>query len=211
MGQKDKSVIEKPASLEYIDDSAKGGGTRYETSGSHGRKRHEIVEAGDYRLVVVNGVEERDNWKIRKDIVPEKSIAVVGNPIIIPVLDKDNNVVAVATGLGFAGGKNISGEFVNGEVVISKILHADGSINELSDDRKFKVEIEHKERTIGKDKDIYTALKASDAEKLVKEVFMGKSGITNVPGLRTELEQSPKFPVAEATVVKPVPFAGFTQ
>ncbi|MEQ1704929.1 MAG: hypothetical protein ABL867_03030 [Rickettsiales bacterium] len=201
MSERDKPVIEKPSSLKYVDDSYKGGGIRYETDGYYGKKKHEVVESGGYRLVIVNGVEERDDWKVKKEIVPKKHITKLGNPIIIPVLDKNDNVVAVATGLGFAGGKNLYGNFLNGEVVISEILHADGSINEISDIRKFKMEIEHKERTVGEGKDkrseIYTVLKEVDAKKLMNEVMMGKSGLTNFPGLQTNFEQSEKFPVAK--------------
>lgn len=194
---KQEPLLQKPEAFKGFGETPKGETPFKSVSG----KKYEIVKVDDYSIYLVNGIEEREDWKVKKEATPKKHPTKLGNPIIIPVLDENDKVFAVATGLGFAGGKDFNGKFSNGEVIISKILHPDGSINQLPDERKFKVEIEHKERVIGEGNDkhneIYTVLKTDDAKRIVKEAIIGKSGLTNVPGLQTQYEQSPKLPVAK--------------
>ncbi len=192
----------------------------YERKDSKGNlRKFEIAKVDNYSFVILNDIHDRSAWKIDEHIIPEKHITPIVHHILIPVF-KDNKRIAIAVAEGFSSGYDYEKNKVkNGEAVVVQIIHEDGLVNTLPNERRFNIEIENGKRTIGEGKSktsekflkLRSDNEVDDAKKLLKEVMISKSGLMYVPSLQTNMETSHKLEVANAShegSISPTAIAG---
>lgn len=202
MEKQDNAAFKKPENLIYVKDATP---PRYELKNPRGNRKLEIAQAGEHHLIIFDNISD---LKLKEGLAPRLSMANINELIGIGIMDKSGEkLLAVAFAEGETSRYSLEDHKVkDGKAAVFMILHKDGSINELSDDKKIIVRIENK------DKGKYIVLNGEDANTINKEVVMGMGSTKGAGKILSEIE-TPKFPVADASEGKekiPTAFAGQT-